>query len=80
MKNAIACISRLLLSCSKFGIMIFSLSLVNSSLTAENNFIYLKQHSQILKLSGVYIAQQRNIRNKKIHNKYNNNYDDANIT
>jgi len=80
MKNAIACVSRLLLAYSKFGIMIFSLSLINSSLKEQSNFIYLKQHSQILKLSAVYIAEQRNIRNRKIHNKYNNKYDGVNIT
>ena len=79
MKKVIACISRLLISYGKFGIMIFSLSLVNSALKAESNFIYLKQHSQILKLSGVYINEQRNIRNRKMQNKYINNYDGVNI-
>ena len=70
MKNIIACISRLLVSYSKFGIMIFSLTLINSALKSENNFIYLKQHSQVLKLSGIYIHEQKNIRNRKIHNQF----------
>ena len=70
MKKVLANISRLLVSYSKFGIMIFSLSLINTALKSENHFIYLAQSSQFLKLGGVYINEEKNIRKRKLVNKY----------
>jgi len=66
MKKVLANISRLLVSYSKFGIMIFSLSLINTALKSDNNFIYLTQSSQYLKLGGVYINEEKNIRKRKL--------------
>jgi len=70
MKKVLSYISRLLVSYSKFGIMIFSLSLINSTLKSDNNFIYLAQSSQFLKLGGVYINEQNNLRKRKLVNRY----------
>ena len=50
--------------------MIFSLSLINAALKSDDNFRYLAQSSQFLKLSGVYINEEKNIRKKKLVNKY----------
>ena len=68
MKKVFAYISRLLVSYSKFGIMIFSLSLMNTALKSNGNFIYLAQSSQFLKLGGIYVGEQQNIRNRKLIN------------
>ena len=68
MKKVFAYISRLLVSYSKFGIMIFSLSLMNAALKSDGNFIYLIQSSQFLKLGGIYVGEQQNIRNRKLIN------------
>ena len=79
MKNIFAYISRLIVSYCKFGVMIFSLSLINTALKADDNFRYLNSTSQFLKLSGVYIGEQQNIRNKKLINKYVKTKDDENL-
>ena len=70
MKMIIASTIRLILSYSKFGLMIFSLSLINTALKSDDNFYYLNSGSQFLKLSGVYIQEKNNIRNRKLINKY----------
>ena len=70
MKKIIASTTRLLLSYSKFGLMVFSLSLINTALKSDDNFYYLNSGSQFLKLSGVYIQERNNIRNKKLINKF----------
>ena len=69
MKMIIASITRLILSYSKFGLMAFSLSLINTALKSDDNFYYLNSASQFLKLSGVYIQEKNNIRNRKLINK-----------
>ena len=79
MKTIIASTTRLILSYSKFGVMIFSLSLINTALKSDDNFRYLNSTSQFLKLSGVYINEQNNIRNKKLINKYIKIKDDENL-
>ena len=79
MKTIIASTTRLILSYSKFGVMIFSLSLINTALKSDDNFRYLNSTSQFLKLSGVYINEQTNIRNKKLINKYIKIKDDENL-
>ena len=66
MKKIFASISRLTVAYSKFGIMIFSLSLVNTALKVDNGFIYLSANSQFLKLAGVYVQETQNIRNRKL--------------
>jgi hypothetical protein len=68
MKKVFASISRLTVAYSKFGIMIFSLSLMNTALKADSGFTYLAANSQFLKLSGVYVQETQNIRNKKLIN------------
>ena len=70
MKTIIALITRLILSYSKFGLMLFSLSLINTALKSNDNFNYLNSGSQFLKLSGVYIQERKNIRKRKLINKF----------
>ena len=69
MKTIITATTRLMLSYSKFGLMVFSLSLINTALKSNDNFYYLNSSSQFLKLSGVYIQEKNNIRNRKLINK-----------
>ena len=79
MKTIIASTTRLILSYSKFGLMVFSLSLINTALKSDDNFYYLNSGSQFLKLSGVYIQEKNNIRNRKLINKYIKIKDDENL-
>ena len=79
MKNIFAYISRLIVAYSKFGVMIFSLTLMNTALKSDDNFRYLNSTSQFLKLGAVYINEQNNIRNKKLINKYIKIKDDENL-
>ena len=69
MKTIIASITRLILSYSKFVLMVFSLSLINTALKSDDNFYYLNSGSQFLKLGGVYIQEKNNIRNRRLINK-----------
>jgi len=73
MKNIFASISRLTVAYSKFGIMIFSLSLMNTALKADEGFIYLSANSQFLKLGGVYVQENQNIRNRKLIHQFTKN-------
>jgi hypothetical protein len=68
MKKIFASVSRLTVAYSKFGIMIFSLSLMNTALKADQSFYYLAANSQFLKLGVVYVQDTQNIRNKKMIN------------
>ena len=68
MKKIFASISRLTVAYSKFGIIIFSLSLMNTALKADQTFYYLAANSQFLKLGAVYVQDTQNIRNKKMIN------------
>ena len=68
MKDIFASVSRLTVAYSKFGIMIFSLSLMNTTLKADQSFYYLATNSQFIKLGGVYVQEAQNIRNKKLMN------------
>ena len=70
MKNIFASISRLTVAYSKFGIMIFSLSLMNTALKADSGYYYLTANSQFLKLGGVYVQETQNIRNRKLINQF----------
>ena len=70
MKTIIAATTRLILSYSKFGLIVFSLSLINTVLKSNDNFYYLNSGSQFLKLSGVYIQEKNNIRNRRLVNKF----------
>ena len=70
MKTIIAATTRLILSYSKFGLMVFSLSLINTVLKSDDSFYYLNPGSQFLKLSGVYIQEKNNIRNRRLINKF----------
>ena len=62
MKKIFASVSRLTVAYSKFGIMVFSLSLMNTALKADQGFYYLATNSQFLKLGGVYVQDNQNIR------------------
>jgi hypothetical protein len=68
MKKIFASVSRLTVAYSKFGIMIFSLSLMNTALKADQSFYYLATNSQFIQLGGVYVQETQNIRNKKMIN------------
>jgi len=68
MKDIFASVSRLTVAYSKFGIMIFSLSLMNTALKDDQSFYYLATNSQFIKLGGVYVQETQNIRNKKLMN------------
>ena len=70
MKTIIASIIRLILSYSKFGLMLFSLSLINTALKSNDSFYYLNSGSHFLKLSGIYIQERENIRKRKLINKF----------
>ena len=76
MKKVFASISRLTVAYSKFGIMIFSLSLMNSALKADSGYYYLTTNSQFLKLGGVYIQETQNIRNRKLIHQFTKNEGD----
>ena len=66
MKKILASVSRLTVAYSKFGIMVFSLSLMNTALKADQGFYYLATNSQFLKLGGVYVQDNQNIRYRKM--------------
>ena len=66
MKKIFASVSRLTVAYSKFGIMIFSLSLMNTALKADQGFYYLATNSQFLKLGGVYVQDNQNTRYRKM--------------
>ena len=66
MKKIFASVSRLTVAYSKFGIMVFSLSLMNTALKADQGFYYLATNSQFLKLGVVYVQDNQNIRYRKI--------------
>tara|TARA_B100001173_G_C15737778_1_gene441417 strand:+ start:413 stop:646 length:234 start_codon:yes stop_codon:yes gene_type:complete len=68
MKKIFASVSRLIVSYSKFGIMIFSLSLMNTALKADQGFYFLAANSQFLKLGSIYVQENQNIRNRKLIN------------
>ena len=70
MKKIFASVSRLTIAYSKFGIMVFSLSLMNTALKADQGFYYLATNSQFLKLGGVYVQDTQNIRNRKMINEF----------
>ena len=70
MKKIFASVSRLTVAYSKFGIMIFSLSLINTALKADQGFYYLATNSQFLKLGGVYVQDNQNIRYRKMIDKF----------
>jgi len=70
MKTIFSSISRLIVSYSKFGVMIVSLTLMNSTVKADGDFTYLSLNSQFLKLSCVYIQENQNIRTRKLINQF----------
>ena len=76
MKKVFASISRLTVAYSKFGIMIFSLSLMNTALKADSGYYYLTANSQFLKLGGVYVQETQNIRNRKLIHQFTKNEGD----
>jgi hypothetical protein len=60
MKSFTTATIRLLISFGKFGIMFYTLSLVNISLNSSDSLRYLKTGSPILKLSAAYIQDRTN--------------------
>ncbi len=81
MQSFISSTIRLIISLGKFGILFYTISLVNISLNSSDNFRYLKNGSPILKLSATYIQDRTNSNiRRKIDNIINNNEKDLTIT
>ena len=70
MKKFIANISRIIITYSKFLIMIMLLSSSGTPVKADDAFTYLKCGAQYLQLSGIYIKNNYNIRTKKFLKSY----------
>ena len=77
MKSFTASSIRLIISLGKFGIMFYTISLVNIALNSSDNFRYLKSGSPILKLSAHYIQDKTNSNiRRKINNIIKNSEED----
>ena len=70
MKKFIANITRITITYSKFLIMIMLLSSSGTPVKADDAFTYLKCGTQYLRLSGVYLYENYNIRTKKFMRDY----------
>ena len=70
MKKFIANIIRITISYSKFLLMIMILSSSGTPVKADDAFTYLKCGTQYLKLSGVYLYKNYNVRTKKFMRYY----------
>ena len=70
MKKFIANITRITITYSKFLIMIMLLSSSGTPVKADDAFTYLKCGTQYLRLSGVYLYKNYNIRTKKFMRDY----------
>jgi len=81
MKSLINSTIRFVISLGKFGIMFYTISLVNIALNSPDSFRYLNKGSPILKLSGTYIQDRTNSNiRRKIDNIIKNNDGDLIIT
>ena len=77
MKSFINSTIRLVISLGKFGIMFYTISLVNIALNSPDSFRYLKNGSPILKLSGTYIQDRTNSNiRRKMNDIIKNNQED----
>ena len=70
MKKFIANISRIIITYSKFLLMIVALSSSGTAAKADDAYTYLKCGTEYLQLSGVYIKKNYNIRTKKFLDSY----------
>ena len=70
MKKFIANISRIIITYSKFLIMIVLLSSSGTPVKADDSITYLKCGVDYLRLTGNYISSNYNIRTKKFLNSY----------
>ena len=70
MTSFISSTIRLIISLGKFGILFYTISLVNISLNSSDNFRYLKSGSPILKLSATYIQENINSNIKRKRDKF----------
>jgi len=70
MKKFIANIIRITISYSKFLLMIMILSSSGTPVKADDAFTYLKCGTRYLKLSGIYLYKNYNIRTKKFLKSY----------
>ena len=70
MKKFITNITRVTITYSKFLIMIMVLSSSGTPVKADDAFTYLKCGTQYLKLSGVYLYKNYNVRTKKFLKSY----------
>ena len=70
MKKFIANIFRIIISYSKFLLMIMILSSSGTPVKADDAFTYLKCGTRYLKISGIYLYKNYNIRTKKFMDYY----------
>ena len=70
MKKFIANISRIIISYSKFLLMVMVLSSSGTAAKADDAYTYLKCGTQYLQLTGHYIKSNYNIRTKKFLDSY----------
>ena len=70
MKKILANITRITITYSKFFLMIMVLSSFGTIAKADDALTYLKCGTQYLKLSGIYIKSNYNIRSKKFLDSY----------
>ena len=70
MKKFIANITKVTITYSKFFLMIMVLSSSGTPVKADDAFTYLKCGTQYLRLSGVYLYENYNIRTKKFMRDY----------
>ena len=70
MKKFIANITKVTITYSKFFLMIMVLSSSGTPVKADDAFTYLKCGTQYLKLSGVYLYKNYNVRTKKFMRYY----------
>ena len=77
MSQFISSTIRLMISLGKFGIVFYTISLVNIALNSPDSFRYLKNGSPILKLSGTYIQDRTNSNiRRKMNDIIKNNQED----
>ena len=70
MKKILANITRLMITYSKFLLMIMVLSSSGTIVKADDAYTYLKCGTQYLQISGIYIKSNYNIRTKKFLDLY----------
>tara|TARA_Y100000996_G_C22008520_1_gene431717 strand:+ start:132 stop:374 length:243 start_codon:yes stop_codon:yes gene_type:complete len=78
MRKLASLIIRLSISLGKFGLILYTVSLINVSIVSNDNFRDLKSGSTMLKLSGTFIQDRTNSNIKRrIKEIISNNHEEA---